>query len=174
MTKDKSIVDIISHDMSLGDMIGSPTEEERKEGNDIACDILTDIVKDMFSTYEFRRFDPTEDDKTSSNSIQFKASGANQQRLFKLAKLFKTFFDYRLTVQDCNKEFTKRVKNGDVIKLGGVVVTGVLFTNPMENPDITIIIDFMPKDKYELNQEIKKKQQEKIEKAKKDKSDTNE
>ena len=77
MTK-SNIVDIITHDMSLGDMISKPTEEERKKGNDIACNILTELVQDMFKTYEFRRFDPTEDDNTSSNSIQFKATGANQ------------------------------------------------------------------------------------------------
>lgn len=173
MTK-SNIVDIITHDMSLGDMISKPTEEERKKGNDIACNILTELVQDMFKTYEFRRFDPTEDDNTSSNSIQFKATGANQYRLEKLALLFKTFFDYKLTVKDCTKEFSKRVKNEEVIKLGDVVVTGTIFTNPMENPDITIIIDFMPTEKYDYNEKIKKEEQDKIEKAKKGKGVSNE
>lgn len=166
MKENKIITDIIDHDMSLEDTISEPTEQELEKGTELALEQLTKATQLMYSHYNFRRFDPNKDDTESANSLTFKLTGVNNEYTEILAHLFKIFFDYKLNALDISKAFKERIKQGKVLKLGNVEIINVLVSNPLQSPDINIIIDFMLTDKYNKLQESKEKQKEKINKIK--------
>lgn len=162
--KNDTIMDLIRHDLPLSKTLESPTKEETTEGSHKVAEILAPIIKEMYYTYEFRKFTPQEGDKESAHSLTFKITGRNEDRFIALAKLFKIFSDYRLSPIEASKVFREEyVDQGKVMELGeGVVVTKLYFTNPMESPDLTLIIDYIDQETYDELMRIRKEVEESL------------
>lgn len=158
----RQVKEFMKNDLTLEESIAKPTEEELKEGREKATAILSNLISELYSNYEFRRHDPNEGDNTSSNGLVMRISGVNEERVNKLLNLFTIYFRYKLDEKEVSEELKKELEQGKVIPTGNVVITGVNVSSPLRKADVDIIIEFMTEERSNRIERAKEKQREKL------------
>lgn len=146
--------------LTLEESITPKSEEVRAEKVKEFSQELCNMVRDLYTTYNFFRQDPV-DEKDGhmmvfSSRLGDEITGAYHERMFKLA------FDNSLTIFETNKQFKKDVEEGKAIELGDVVIIETAHQNVLTGNEFNLSITFMLKEVYEEKKRIEKEEEEKL------------
>lgn len=156
---------VIINEQTLSDLL---VEKASDADYKLFIEKLTEIVKDLYSNYQFLRQDPQPDDFMSGYFLGFQVF--REEYPVEYEYLFRLAIDRGLDDIKINKLFVEALQNGEVLALGDAIVDPNLSgcSSILQAQEVRVNIVFAPKAYMERKEELIEEKTAEIEKQKKE------
>lgn len=156
---------VIINEQTLSDLL---VEKASDADYKLFIEKLTEIVKDLYSNYQFLRQDPQPDDFMSGYFLGFQVF--REEYPVEYEYLFRLAIDRGLDDIKINKLFVEALQNGEVLPLGDAIVDPNLSgcSSILQAQEVRVNIVFAPKAYMERKEELIEEKTAEMEKQKKE------
>lgn len=156
---------VIINEQTLSDLL---VEKASDSDYKLFIEKLTEIVKDLYSNYQFLRQDPQPDDFMSGYFLGFQVF--REEYPVEYEYLFRLAIDRGLDDIKINKLFVEALQNGEVLSLGDAIVDPNLSgcSSILQAQEVRVNIVFAPKAYMERKEKLIEEKTAEMEKQKKE------